>query len=249
MKKLRAVIIDDEQLARDLLKVYASEIADLEIVAECGDGFEALKAIQEHTPDLIFLDIQMPKITGFELLEVLSDPPAIIFITAYDQFAVKAFEHNAADYLLKPVARERFIAAVKKVQGTLHKNQTVKESLEGVKKAAGEMKETLDRIVVRTGSKVKVLGLDAVFYLQAEDDYVSIHTTGEKFLKQQTMKFFEDHLPVNFLRVHRSYIVNIDQVLQIELWEKDTHRIVLKNKEIIPVSRSGYTMLRKKLQI
>lgn len=244
---IRVILIDDEPLARSLLRNFLSEIEELEIVGEYENGFEGLKGITDLKPDLIFLDIQMPKLNGFEMLELLDEIPHTIFITAYDQYAVKAFESNAVDYLLKPFSQERLISALQKAK-VLMDNPLKPNQVKGLIEGHLEHIETLDRIAVKTGTKIKIIYTGEVEYLESQDDYVMIYTAEGKYLKQKTMKFFESHLPPkSFIRVHRSYIVRIDYVEQIELYEKDSYIIKLKNNQTIPVSKSGYNRLRAAL--
>ena len=240
-------MIDDEPLARSLLRNFLDEIEEVEIVGEYESGFEGLKGISDLKPELIFLDIQMPKLNGFEMLELVDEIPHVIFITAYDQYAVKAFESNAVDYLLKPYSRERLITAFQKAKELIEKptkHNKVKELIDDHQAQI----ETIDRIAVKTGTKIKIIYTGEVEYLESQDDYVMIYTADGKYLKQKTMKFFESHLPTkSFIRVHRSYIVRIDFVEQIELYEKDSYIIKLKNSQTIPVSKSGYNRLRSAL--
>ncbi len=244
---IKTIIIDDEQLARSLLRGYLSEMDEVEVLAEFENGFEGIKGIMDMKPDLVFLDIQMPKLNGFEMLELLDDVPQVIFITAYDHYAVKAFERNAVDYLLKPYAPERLSAAVEKAVKFMAmpaQNNPVNRLMQEHPLTA----ETLDRVAVKTGSKIRIIYIDEIRYLESQDDYVMIYTEEGKYLKQNTMKYFEDHLPAkSFVRVHRSYIVRIDYVEQIELYERDSYIVKLKNGQAIPVSKSGYNRLRETL--
>jgi two-component system LytT family response regulator len=247
MKTIKAIVIDDEKLARDLIKNYLADFPNIEVLTECSDGFEGIKAIQTHKPDLVFLDVQMPKITGFELLELMEEPPIIIFSTAYNEYALKAFEMNAVDYLLKPYSKDRFKKAIEKAEEKLQSKSSDQTAIKEL--SATPPEESLERIVVKTGSKIKVIPIETVLYLEAQDDYVMLYTSEGKFLKQQTMKFFEQSLPPNqFIRIHRSYIVNVEQMVQMENYEKDTYRVVLKNTAKLPVSRSGYGLLKKILK-
>ncbi len=247
MSKYKIIITDDEPLGRSLIRSYLKDDPEMEIIAECGDGFSALKSIQELQPDLLFLDIQMPKLTGFEMLELIESPPLIIFSTAYDEYALKAFEMNAADYLLKPYSRERFEQAVKKAKARLKQNGSVND-VSGINNSLKQKEGALERIAVKTGNKINVVQVEEIFYLEAQDDYVMIYCAAGKFLKQQTMKYFEEALdPSIFMRVHRSYIVNLNEITQIEPYEKDSHLIVLHNGAKIPVSRSNYSVLKKTL--
>jgi len=246
MEPLKTIIIDDEPLAREILLRYSGTNPNIYILAECGDGFEALRQIQNHKPDLIFLDIQMPKLDGFELLEVLDYKPNIIFTTAFDQFAIKAFEQNAVDYLLKPFSKERFDSAVQKaVQRTNFSNAETTQAMEQLKDTVEQTQGTIDRVVTRLGSKVTVIPVDRIWYIESADDYVMIYSEFGNHLKEKTMKYFEDHLPGNnFIRIHRSYIINLSQIVAIELYTKDTHIVTLKCGAKLRVSAEGYKKLR-----
>lgn len=244
---MKVVIIDDEPLARSVVKEYLQKHPDLRIVEECGDGFEGFKAIQLHQPDLIFLDIQMPKITGFEMLELLEQPPSVIFTTAFDEFAIKAFEAHAVDYLLKPFNQERLDKAIAKWKEQLQASKTENPAAE-VLESASLSPVQRQRIVVRNGSKIKIISVQDVFYLEAADDYVKIHTAEGYFLKNKTMAHFEQTLDEHqFVRSHRSYIVNVQQITRIDPYEKDNHVAVLRTGAKVPVSRSGYGKLKEVL--
>ena len=241
---IRALIIEDEQPARDLIKHYLSVHTNITLLGEFSDGFSGLKAIHELKPDLVFLDVQMPKLTGFELLELMDETPHIIFTTAYDQFAIKAFELNAVDYLLKPYSQDRFNQAITKVMEKVQKEPT-DQSITKLVEHVAEKQEILDRVVVKTGSKIKVIPVEQILYVESQDDYVMIYSPEGKYLKQQTMKYFEQHLePGKFLRIHRSYIVNIDTIKQLELYEKNTYLAVLTNGAKLKISDSGYKSLK-----
>lgn len=243
---IKAAIIDDEPLARDIVKAYLAGFPQIEVVAECKDGFEGLKAIQEFQPDLLFLDIQMPKINGFELLELVEDPPAVIFTTAYDEYAIQAFEAHAVDYLLKPFSRERFAKA-------LHKwlDQSVAGAASAVKKLLEEQEPVsvpVTRVVVKISGKIRIIPVFDIRYLEAADDYVKIFTPEGQFLKSKTMQYFEKALdPAHFVRVHRSFMINIGQITRIDPYEKKGHLALLKDGARIPVSKSGYARLKEVL--
>jgi two-component system LytT family response regulator len=242
---MKTVIIDDEPLARSIVKEYLEKYPDLEIAAECNDGFEGVKAIQQQQPDLIFLDIQMPKINGFEMLELIDQPPAVIFTTAFDEFAIKAFEAHAIDYLLKPFSQERFDKAIEKWKD---QNTSAKKNTEELLETASLSPSQTQRIVVKNGSKIKIIPIQDVFYLEAADDYVKVHTHEGSFLKNKTMNHFEQTLDQQqFVRSHRSYIVNIQQITRIDPYEKDNHVAVLRSGAKVPVSRNGYVKLRSVL--
>ncbi len=248
MNKIRVLIIEDEAPARELLKHMLSDYNGIEIIAECADGFCGLKEIKEKKPDLVFLDIQMPKLTGFEMLEVLDERPQVIFTTAYDQFAIRAFEMNAIDYLLKPFSRERLDDAMQKALTRIEKDDRQEKAFDRLLTTRNEDEGPLTRIVIRKGSGIKIIPLDSVSYIGAEDDYVMIYYNEGKALKQQTMKYYEEKLPSStFLRVHRSFIINMDKISRLEPYSKDNYVAVLKSGEKIPVSRSGYKTLRERL--
>ncbi len=238
----KVIIIDDEFLARSMVKEYLRKHTQFEIVAECADGFEGLKAIQEHQPDLIFLDIQMPKISGFEMLELVENPPAVIFATAFDEYAIKAFEAHAIDYLLKPFDQDRFDKAVSKFHA--QNRPTVAENTKELLNDT-QLSGNNSRIVVKNGSKIKIIPVQEVLYLEAADDFVKIFTKEGYFLKNKTMAFFESFLPADmFVRSHRSYIVNVQEITRIDPYEKDGHIAILKNGAKINVSRNGYGKLK-----
>lgn len=247
MAKIRTIIVDDEAPAREIIRHYLKELEEIEIVAECSDGFSGLKTISSVKPDLVFLDIQMPRLTGIEMLEVMTEKPVIIFSTAYDQFALKAFELNAIDYLLKPFPKRRFIEAVNKAIEKIRSGSETKEPSQLLEKKP-EAAAPVNRIVVRKGNAINLIPVDQVKYVEAQDDYVMIHHASGKALKQQTMKFYEDNLPSkDFVRIHRSYIVRVQEINRIEPYEKDNHVAVLKTGEKLPVSRSGYKHLKEEL--
>jgi two-component system LytT family response regulator len=245
---MNAIIIEDEQPARDLVKNYLKAYSSIQLLGEFSDGFSGIKAINELLPDLVFLDIQMPKLTGFEMLELLDHLPEIIFTTAYDQFAIKAFEMNAVDYLLKPFSRERFGQAVEKALDRFAKKQGSQQNIRELKKHVQENQEKLERVVVKTGSKIKVIPVEDMVWLESQDDYVMIYTASGKYLKQETMKHFEEHLdPGLFIRVHRSYIVRIDAIVQLELYEKGSYMAILTTGAKVKVSDSGYKNLKSRM--
>jgi two-component system, LytTR family, response regulator len=241
---INAVIIEDEQPARNLINHYLLKHTEIKVLGEFSDGFTGLKAINELKPDLVFLDIQMPKLTGFEMLELLDEAPHIIFTTAYDQFAIKAFELNAVDYLLKPYSQERFDGAIQKTMERFQK-ESPKQEIKKLSEHITDSYETLDRVVVKIGSKIKVIPVDSILYVESQDDYVMIYTPDGKYLKQQTMKYFEKHLDASkFCRIHRSYLANINTIKQLELYEKNSYLAVLSNGTKLKVSDTGYKTLK-----
>ena len=306
---IKAIIIDDEPLARMIVLEYLQFYPRITVVQECCDGFEGIKAIQQHHPDLIFLDIQMPKINGFEMLELVDDPPAVIFTTAYDEYAIRAFENHAVDYLLKPFNKERFDKAIRKwldqhtailaaqaattssatsssdtsaasSSGTTDgspashpasraphsptdgsspsgsaststrpsaspTNPAATSSTQALLETASHSPAQQHRIVVKTGGKIKIIPVEDIHYLEASDDYVKIHTHNGAFLKNKTMGYFEQALdPTQFVRTHRSYILNVQQVTRIDPYEKDGHLCILQSGGQVPVSKTGYVKLK-----
>jgi two-component system LytT family response regulator len=245
----RALIIDDEPLARMVVQEYIQNFSEIEVVQECNDGFEGLKAIQQHQPDLIFLDVQMPKINGFEMLELVDNPPAVIFTTAFDEYAIKAFETHAVDYLLKPFSKERFNKAIEKYLAQAPQASLPRQT-ENLLETASQSPAQHERIVVKTGTKVKIIPVADVQYLQADDDYVSVFTQEGSYLKNKTMSFFEQTLDARqFVRVHRSYMVSVQEITRIDPYEKDSHLAILKSGARIPVSKTGYVKLKQVLGI
>ncbi|MCZ4245739.1 LytR/AlgR family response regulator transcription factor [Pedobacter punctiformis] len=241
---IRTILIDDEPLARDIVKHYLSDYNEIEIIAECSDGFDGLKAIAQHKPDLIFLDIQMPKISGFEMLELVDSKPAVIFTTAFDEFAIKAFEVNAVDYLLKPIDKTRFDQAMQKLPSRLNQS----ENTEAVLDAAALSPAQNNRVVVKKDGVIKIIPVADIHYLEADDDYVKLSTADGIFYKNKTMSFFEQTLDAGqFIRIHRSYIINLAQVTKIELKEKDSYVVLLKSDIWLPVSKTGYIKLKAAL--
>ena len=241
---MKAIIIDDEPLARMMVKEYLQAYPHITVAEECNDGFEGMKAIQQHQPDLIFLDIQMPKINGFEMLELIDNPPQVIFTTAFEEYAIKAFDAHAADYLLKPFSKERFDKAIQKLQ-----QQRVNE-VQAITETALQSTVPNNRIVVKDNGKIKIIPLAQVQWLEAADDYVKIITAEGSFLKKKTMQYFENSLPPQeFIRIHRSYIVNTALITRIDLYEKDSHLALLTTGARLPVSKAGYAKLKEVLGI
>jgi two-component system LytT family response regulator len=238
---IKAFIVDDEPLAREVVKKHLQKYTDIVLVGEANDGFEALKLIPEVKPDLLFLDIQMPKINGFELLELLSENPSVIFTTAFDEFALKAFEVNALDYLLKPFSEERFDTAINKKRNSELQHETKRD-------IPLQIIHEQNRIVVKDGTEIKIIPIDDVDYIEAYDDYVKIYQGKKYILKKQTMNHFEQVLPKDqFIRIHRSYILNVNQLTKIESYEKNSYVAILKSGTSIPISRSSYSDLKARL--
>ncbi len=245
-EKLRTIIVEDEELARNLMKSFLKGNDKIEIIAECENGFEGVKMINELKPDLVFLDIQMPKITGFELLELLEHKPQIIFATAYDQYAIKAFEFNAADYLLKPYSKDRLLEAVDKVVDRIQKEGVVSDVSEKIENFPKE--GFLDRVVVKDRHKIHIIPVDQIRYIESMDDYVMIYTSEGRHMKQKTMHYFEASLDTKeFVRIHRSYIVKVSQINEIQQYEKESYIVILHDKTKLKVSKTGYKNLKEVL--
>lgn len=245
--KIRVLLIDDEELARELVKKFLEAETEVEIIGEAADGFEGIKLINSLKPDLIFLDIQMPKLTGLEMLELLSEPPLIVFSTAYDQYAIDAFEKNAIDYLLKPFSRERLLKTLDKVKEKFRTNQDSSREISALTASPGMKEKNQRRIVIKNGSKIEMIPYEEIFYIESYGDYARIHSTQGKFLKQKTMKELEDCLGTDFLRIHRSFLVNTTCIQKLELYEKNSYLLLLKNSEKLAVSKSGYKLLKDTL--
>lgn len=244
--KIRAILVDDEELARVVLREELKAHPDIEIVAECTNGFEAVKAAAELHPDLVFLDIQMPRLDGFETLELIGSDVRVIFVTAYDEYAVRAFEVHAIDYLMKPFSPKRLAEALQVVRERV---DTLKPaSIASLRSMARPEIGFLERVLIRDGAKVHVVAIDQVDYVEAQDDYVAFATGGRKLLKQQTMAELEKSLDGRrFVRIHRSYIMNVDRLVRLEQHAKDNHLAILKDGTKLPVSRSGYSKLSERL--
>ncbi len=248
--KIFAIIIEDEEPARNLLKAYLQSHDEVELVAECENGFDGVKAIAEYRPDLIFLDIQMPKLTGFEMLELLDEFPEIIFTTAYDEFALRAFELNAVDYLMKPFSKARFDQAIEKVFNRL-KNKTSRQPvLEKLQQQVREQAGIQERFFVKTGNRIDVISVEEIYHVEAQDDYVEFHTSKGRFLKKETMTQLEQQLPPDrFMRIHRSHIIRLDQMEKLEKYGKESYLIILKNGAKVQVSKSRIKQLKEQLGI
>ena len=249
MEKIKIVIIDDEAPAREIIKHYLKEVDSVEVIAECSDGFSGLKTVSAMRPDLVFLDIQMPRLTGIEMVEVLTEKPEIIFTTAYDQFALRAFELNAVDYLMKPYPKRRFLDAVNKAIEKIRSGKGNKVPANELLSKKPEISSPVNRIVVRKGNSLNLIPVEQIRYVEAQDDYVMIYHTSGKALKQQIMKFYEENLPKeDFVRIHRSYIVKVEEIKRIEPYGKDNHIAILHSDDKLPVSRAGYKHLKEELK-
>ena len=241
------MIVDDEPLARAVIREYLRAHPEVEVVAECGNGFEAVKAVAELSPDLVFLDVQMPKLNGFEVLELLGRSVPVVFTTAYDQYALRAFEVHAVDYLLKPFDERRFSEALSRARTRLQAHQPSAE-VEALVTAARPRHGSVERVLIRDGSQVHVIPVEKIDYVEAQDDYVCFKSEGRQYLKDQTMAALETTLdPARFVRIHRSYLLNIDRISRVELYAKDSRVAILNDGTRLPVSRAGYARLSKLL--
>jgi two-component system LytT family response regulator len=244
--RLRVAIVDDEPLARAVLREYLAPMADVEIIAECANGFEAVKVVSEAHPDLLFLDVQMPKLDGFEVLELVGRDVAVVFVTAYDQYALRAFEVHAVDYLLKPFSPERLTEALARARERLRRGERL--PIDALTADARPQSREAGRILVRDGSRVHVLALEKIDYVQAQDDYVCFRCEGKDYLKDQTLAQVEASLnPARFVRIHRSFLLNLDRLARVETDERENRFAILSDGHRLPVSRSGYTRLNARL--
>jgi len=243
---LRVVIVDDEPLARAVVREFVGAHPGVEVVAECANGFEAVKAVSELSPDLMFLDVQMPKLSGFEVLELIGRSVPVVFTTAYDQYALSAFEVHAIDYLLKPFSAERFAEALTRARERLATREVM--PVEALVSEGRTRNIPLERVLIRDGSKVHVLPVDKIDYVEAQDDYVSFQSEGKSYLKDQTLGAIEGLLdPARFVRIHRSFLLNIERIARVELYAKDSRIAILRDGRKLPVSRAGYARLAKLL--
>lgn len=236
---MKILIVDDELLARQLIRSYLADKPEIKTIEEACDGFEGVQKCRELRPDLIFLDIQMPRLNGFEMLELLDHKPKVIFSTAFDAYAIQAFDANAIDYLLKPYPKSRFDKAFEKV---LQRQQVIPETV---------IREGLpsDRVVIKNGTELHVVAFDEIRYIEAMEDYVKLVTPSKSHLKKQSMQHFETLLQARgFLRIHRSVLVNSRYIQRLEPETRDTFSLILNDGKKLPVSRQGYQRLREFLQ-
>jgi len=244
---LRVVVVDDEPLARSVVREYLKAHPGVEVVAECANGFDAVKAVSDLAPDLIFLDVQMPKLDGFEVLELLGGQVPVVFTTAYDQYALRAFEVHAVDYLLKPFSEARFAEALSHARAVLQ-GRAAAPNLEDLGADRRSRQGPAERVLIRDGSQVHVLPVDRIDYVEAQDDYVCFKAEGKQYLKDQTMGTLEATLdPARFVRIHRSYLLNIERIARVELYAKDSRVAILRDGTRLPVSRAGYARLARLL--
>jgi two-component system LytT family response regulator len=240
MNEIRVMIVDDEAPARAVLAEYLADYPQFAVVAECANGYEAVKTYAERQPELLFLDIQMPKLDGFEVLELLDPKPKVVFVTAYDEYALRAFEVHAIDYLLKPFSAARF------AEVAAHAEQMVRRDEPQAVGALGATRGPLQRIAFRDGGTIDVVPVQRIDYIEAQDDYVHVYVKGRKYVKQQTLTELEQLLdPVRFMRIHRSYIVNLESLQKVEPYAKDSRVVVLREGTRIPVSRAGFERLKE----
>ncbi len=243
---LRVAIVDDEPLARAVVREFLADVPDVVVVAECADGFEAVKVVTELRPDLLLLDVQMPKLDGFEVLELVGGDVPVIFMTAYDQYALRAFEVHAVDYLLKPFGADRLAGAIERARGRLSRRDPSPASALGG--TVRQDRSPTGRVLIRDGSRVHILPVAKIDYVQAQDDYVSFHSEGREYLKEQTLTEVEASLdPGRFVRIHRSFVLNLDRLARVELDARDNRVAILADGRRLPVSRAGYSRLSERL--
>ena len=249
MNALRIVVVDDEPLARSVIREYVDADPRLEIVAECGNGFDAVKAVADHKPDVVLLDVQMPKLDGFEVLELLGRDQPVIFVTAYDQYALRAFEVHAVDYLLKPFSAERFQEAIERARERARAKATrTPDEIAAIARDGRVRTGPAERVLIRDGANVHVLPVDKIDYVEAQDDYVAFTSDGKQYLKDQTLAAVEGTLdPERFVRIHRSFLLNVDRLSKVELYAKDSRIAILRDGTRLPVSRAGYQRLSQLL--
>ncbi len=246
MKRITAIIIDDEELGRKIIREYLGSHPEVEVKAECENAYEALETIEEHHPDLLFLDIQLPEVDGFELLGMLEEVPLVIFSTAYDQYALKAFEVNAIDYLLKPFDQKRFDMALERAKRGLQLRATEGGRIDQLLRYLRQEREYQGKLLIKQSGKIIILNLDEIQWIEAMGDYVNIHTSEESYLVQQSLSHLESRLdPNRFVRIHRSSIVNLDAVQKIVNWANGKYKVYLKDGEELTLSRSGAKRLKK----
>jgi len=244
--RLRVAIVDDEALARAVLREYLTPIADVEVVAECANGFEAVKVVSELRPDLLFLDVQMPKLDGFEVLELVGREVAVVFVTAYDQYAIRAFDVHAVDYLLKPFSQERLAEALARARKRLERGEQA--PVAELVAAGRPLSNRGGRVLVRDGPRVHVLAMERIDYVQAQDDYVSFRCEGKEYLKEQTLAQAEASLDqTKFVRIHRSFLLNLDRLARVETDDRENRFAILTDGRKLPVSRTGYARLSARL--
>lgn len=246
---MSVLVVDDEAPARALLGEYLAAEPDVDVVGECANGFEALKRIEELAPDVVLLDVQMPKLDGFEVLELLESPPAVVFVTAYDEYALKAFEVHAVDYVMKPVGRERLAAAIARVRAQRGEGRAAaRAEARALGAAARPPGRYLERLLVKDGSNVHVIPLERVDWIEAQDDYAAIRSEGRTYLKPQPLREIAAGLdPARFVRIHRSWVLNVERLARLELYAKDSRVAILEDGKELPVSRAGYGRLRELL--
>jgi len=245
-RKLGIVIVDDEPPARDLLDQYLAGLKGYVVLAKCANGFEAVRDVDKMKPDLLLLDIQMPKLDGFEVLQLLGHRPEVIFTTAHDEYALKAFEIHAVDYLLKPFTKQRLLEALEVARGRIERGE--RQPLEDLGRAHDARSGAADRLLVREGAKIHVVASGSIDYVEAQDDYVFIRAGKLGLRKKQTLSELEKRLqPAGFVRIHRCYLLNVSRLARIEPYAKDSRVVILRDGTRLPVSRAGYERLKRLL--
>ncbi len=245
-KKIRAIVVDDEDLARQMLQEYLVEFPNIEIVGECDSGEQAVKNINSLQPDLIFLDVQMPELSGFGVLKKLEKIPFVIFSTAYDKYALQAFEVNAVDYLLKPYDRQRFNQAVQRVLERIENNAPSNEQLQSLINSIQMDKADTKRLWIKENGSLKPIKLQEIDWIEAMDDYACLHVGKANHLVNQTMRELEAKLGDKmFMRIHRSTIVNLDSIQQLRPIGDGSYQVILKDSTKLSLSRGQAKKLKK----
>ncbi len=240
---LRAILADDEPLARSYLRELLAAHPEVTVLAECRNGLEAARAIAQHRPDLAFLDVEMPKLDGFEVLDLVEGPLAVVFVTAFDHYAVRAFEAHAVDYLRKPFSPERLAAALERVRQRIGQPRTLDANL--LRKEAFPDRPFAERLAVKNGAEVVIVDAADLDYATSEDDYVNLHVGTKSWLKHQSLASLEQALdPRRFVRIHRTCLVNVDRVTRLEQETRDTFSVVLRDRTELRATRQGYLRLR-----
>jgi two-component system, LytTR family, response regulator len=247
-KPVNALIVDDEPLAREIIREMLRRDEQIKIVGECGNGMDAVTAIEQERPDIVFLDIQMPEMDGFAVIEAVGarSMPAVIFVTAYDQYAVNAFRVHALDYILKPFDWERFADALQRAKSQIHRDNNLSEKLETLLRQMRKKQDYAERLIIKTSGRVIFLRTEEIDWIEAEGNYVRIHVGKDSYLQRDTIGGMESKLdPTRFPRIHRSAIVNIDRVQELRPWFQGDYCVILRNGKELPLSRNYWDKLRQ----
>ena len=238
---IRSIIVDDEPFARNIIKKFLKDESDIELLGECGDGVEAVEMIKRMKPDLVFLDIQMPEMDGFDVINSIGidNIPNIVFVTAYDKYAIKAFEINAVDYLLKPFDKKRFHESISRIRKLMFSRQNIKQQIGNILDYINKEQKYLDRILVKTRGRIIFLKTDEIDWIKSEAYYVKFHVGKHIHVIRETLSNLENNLdPNKFVRIHKSYIVNIEFIKELQQWFKNKYLVILKDGTELKLSRN-----------